>query len=363
MTPVRPAGAPEAERIQVFNFFGGIKSRGIPVYASELEVCLDRLGVVHWQLRAPRWMRSAPAWLQNICFVLYEQVVAPLAARWRGCRLTVYPYNSASLLDAVAGRSVVVIHDLIPNRRDSRGLAAWYVQISQAIHVALGRPVATVSRHTMRQLARIDRFRGCDKYLWANPFYAFENALNAAPHDEPAPRAGKRVLLCSGIGANKDFRGALRLLRSLDPSPPIDVRILGFGDEAHLARRRLDMLGPDWEGRVTVLPRLGLDEAVSEFRHSDLVWVHSRNEGFGRPVMEARMCGRPVLASDIGAFRQLRRFRRVHLYRDDDFGRAFAAAMADACSADDTAASAQHFNRQLEEEVARLLSTMRRPTE
>lgn len=356
MTTAAPVGEDASDRILVFNFFAGLKPRGIPVYARELEACFQRIGVAHRELRAPTWMARMPPFIQSLFFVLFEQLLAPLVGRWQGCCLTVYPYNSGSVLDAWAGRSVMVIHDLIPNRRDSRGLAARYIQACQAWHAWLGRPIATVSRHTMRQLERIRRFRQCDKYLWANPFYAFEAALvNSAVHHRQ--RGGQRsvVLLCSGTGANKDFRGALRLLRGLPPAVALDVRVLGFGDHAHLAEHRLDLVPPHRRQHITVLGRLSLAETVAEFVNADLVWVHSRAEGFGRPVMEARMCGRPVVASDIGAFRQLRRFGHVHLYRDSSFEQSLRAALIDTHSGDCRAASAQAFNRQLEDEVGRLL--------
>ncbi len=343
-------------RVLVFNFFAGLKQRGIPVYSRELEACFRRLGVCHHELRAPAWLGRAPAIVQNLCFVLYEQIVAPLVARRLGCQLTVYPYNSGSLLDAWAGRAVMVIHDLIPNRRDSQGLAARYITACQAWHARLGRPVATVSRHTLRQLSRIEQFRRCEKYLWANPFYAFEDALARQPVRRRRTTEATTVLLCSGIGPNKDWRGALLLLRSLPAEQAFDVRVLGFGDDVRLAQRRLGLLPDHWRTRVTLLPRLSLDETVAEFVRSDLVWVHSRAEGFGRPVMEARMCGRPVVASDIGAFRQLRRFRHVYLYRDEGFAAALEAGLADARAGSAHAASAQSFNRQLETEVARLLA-------
>lgn len=345
------------DRILVFNFFAGIKPRGIPVYARELEACFERIGVSHRELRAPPWIARMPSLVQNLIFVLFEQLLAPLVARWHGCCLTVYPYNSGCLIDALAGRSVMVIHDLIPNRRDSRSLAARYIQVCQGWHAWLGRPIATASRHTLRQLDRIRRYERCEKFLWANPFYAFEATLARMCGSRESQRPAHNVmLLCSGAGANKDFRGALHLLRELPLDVSLEVRILGFGDHAHLARRRLQTMPGAWCERVTVLGRLSLDETVAEFVNSDLVWVHSRSEGFGRPVMEARLCGRPVVASDIGAFRQLRRFGHVHLYRDEGFEQSLRAAMADAESGECRVASAASFNRQLEYEVLRLLA-------
>lgn len=363
MPPSNAAGRPV--RVLVFNFFGGIKARGIPVYAAELEECFRRLGVEHVELRAPAWLARAPTLLQNVCYVLFEQVVAPLVGRWRRTALTVYPYNACSLFDTLAGRAVMVVHDLIPNRRDSGGAAAKYIRVCQAWHARLGRPVATVSRHTLRQLQRLDQFRCCPLYLWANPFYAFEGALERrrSPCDAPdaPPQRRRSVLLCSGLGANKDYRGALRLLRQLPDDVDVDVRVLGFGDDAALAERALALLPPHRRAGVRVLPRLTLDGIVQAFCCADLVWVHSRAEGFGRPVVEARMSGRPVLATDIGAFRPLRRLNHVHLYKDAAFVEAFRTALAEAASHTITAASARSFNRQLEVEVMRLLEETQHP--
>jgi hypothetical protein len=70
------------------------------------------------------------------------------------------------------------------------------------------------------------------------------------------------------------------------------------------------------------------------------------------------MCGRPVLATDIGAFRQMRRFRHVHLYRDDTFAEAFRHAVDEAQRGGCPAASAHSFNRQLEQEVTRLMQSL-----
>jgi glycosyltransferase involved in cell wall biosynthesis len=347
-------------RVLVFNFFAGIKRRGIPVYARELEECLQRVGARHLELRAPAWVARLPPVVQNVMFVLFEQLVAPGLARLRGCGLTVYPYNSGSVIDALLGRSVIVVHDLIPNRRGESGLAARYIRTCQSWHARCGRPIATVSRHTLRQLQRVRAFRRCDKFLWANPFYSFEKALQrftrsgALVHDRDRPV----VLLCSGTGKNKDFSGAVRLLMSLGERGDVSVRVLGFGDDAPLAARKVKALPLPWRDRITVLPRLGLDAIVNEFSACDLAWVHSRNEGFGRPVMEARLCGRPVVATDIGAFRQLRRFRHLHLYRDSEFETAFLAGLAESRGGACTFASAQGFNRQLETEVTRLLTSV-----
>lgn len=361
LAQVKPLGPDRPPpRVLVFNFFAGLKARGIPVYAAELEACFRRLGIEHRELRAPAWLARAPGPVQNAIYVLYEQFVAPVAGRLWGTRMTVYPYNASSLIDALTGRAVMVVHDLIPNRRESTGLAARYIRACQAWHAAMGCPVAAVSRRTLRHLQRIQRYKRSPLYLWANPFYAFEEALERTGRSSHAADcSGEQrplsVLLCSGMGANKDYRGALRLLRQLTPSRAVTLRVLGFGRDAHLAERAIDSLPKAWRDHASVLPRLTLDETVHEFSNCDLVWVHSLAEGFGRPVVEARLAGRPVLATDIGAFRALRRLGHIHLYKEGGFAAAFCAALEDVRAGGVPVASAQHFNRQLEAEVARLL--------
>jgi|SRR5688572_12403681 len=315
------------KRVLVFNFFGGVMDRGIPLYAQELAECMRRAGLDPVELRCPRRLGRLPRALRNLTFVLYEQLVAPAARVVRGCELTVYPYNSAGIVDAALGRSLIVIHDLIGNSRRNGSLAAAYIRCTQAVHRAFARPVCAASAHTLAQLRRLPAFRRCALRLWPNSFHAFEAAL--ARHGmQPSqrPPGPVRVLLCSGSGPNKDLAGALTLFGQSRVLERAELRIVGFGDETELARRQAGDLPKAVRDRIVVLPRLSLGELVAEYTASDVVWVHSRKEGFGRFVVEAAMCGRPVLASDIGAFRRLVA-PGVCLYRKQHFEAAAARAM------------------------------------
>src|SRR5690606_28634951 len=136
-------------------------------------------------------------------FVLFEQIVAPLARITLRCSVTVYAYNSVGVLDTVLGRAVVVVHDLIQQRAEGASLAARYVLATQAMHGRLGRPVCAASPHTLTLMRRLRVFRRSPQYLWSNPFYTFEAAL--ARSELPAQKQDKgplRVLLCSGMGEN-----------------------------------------------------------------------------------------------------------------------------------------------------------------
>jgi glycosyltransferase involved in cell wall biosynthesis len=317
------------KRVLVFNYFAGVMDRGIPAYAQDIATCMRRLGMDVIELRCPRLLRRAPRMFQNLMFVFFEQVVAPSMRLLRGCSLTVYPYNSAGIIDAALGRSVLVIHDLIPNRRGNLQLSSKYIRVTQTIHRMLARQICSASSHTLAQLHRLPAFRDCALRLWSNPFYAFAAALGEQRLQVPAgsPRP-LRVLLCTGMGPNKDYAGALKLFRKSKLLAEAELRIFGFGDDAALARRRLSRMPEHLQNRIRVLPRLSLAEVATEYTSADLVWVHSRKEGFGRCVVEGLLSGRAVIASDIGAFRELLG-TGVFLYGKNGFDASIAHALSE----------------------------------
>jgi glycosyltransferase involved in cell wall biosynthesis len=319
--------------------------RGIPLYAEEITECLRRLGAQSVVLRCPRRLRGLPAPLLNLLFVLFEQLVSPLMRIACRCSLTIYPYNSVGLFDALLGRSVMVVHDLIPNARRNRRLSARYIRGTQWVQRATRGTVCAASEDTFIHLRRLAAFRSCPLRLWPNPFYGFQAAIERQPRPLPPsafpPPGPQQVLLCSGMGRNKDYRGALWLFRHSRSLAGAHLRIIGFGDDAALARRRVARLPEAVRNRIVVLPRLSLDRLAQEYCSADLVWVHSLKEGFGRSVVEGRLSGRPVVASDIAALRRLRPLGPV-LYRANGFDAAVARAMRDPASWNAVDADAYH---------------------
>lgn len=316
------------KRVLVFNYFAGVMDRGIPAYALDIATCMRLVGLEVVELRCPRLLRRAPRALQNLLFVLFEQLIAPAMRLLRGCSLTIYPYNSAGVVDAALGRSVLIIHDLMPNHRSNTRLAARYIRISQAVHRMLSRPICSASSYTLAQLRRLPAFQGCALWLWSNPFYSFAEALGAQKQQTSERSRPLRILLCSGLGRNKDYAGALKLFRKSKLLADAELRILGFGDDDALAKRRLSRMPEHLQRRIKVLPRLSLADVAMEYLAADLIWVHSRKEGFGRCVIEGLLSGRPVLASNIGAFRKLLG-TGVMLYERNGFDAGIARALAE----------------------------------
>ncbi len=312
------------KRVLVFNFFAGVMERGIPLYAQNLAECMRRVGLEPIEVRCPAWLRRWPRPVRNVAFVLFEQIVAPLIGLLRGCSLAVYPYNSVSIVDSLLGRAVLVVHDLIPNRRHN--LAARYICATQAVHRRVGGRVCAASEHTLTHLRRLAAFKRCPLALWSNPFYSFQAADawgTVSPRESGGPL---RVLLCSGMGRYKDYGGALRLFARSAALQGAELRVMGFGDDSRLALRRAQRFPPDVRRRITVLPRLTLKDLITEYVASDVVWVHSKKEGFGRCLVEGSLSGRPIVASDIGAFRKFASFG-VHLYRKEAFDSAVSRAL------------------------------------
>lgn len=320
------ARAPQT-RILVFNFFGSVMDRGIPQYTRDIGEAMRRRGHETVELACPRLCRRLPRAIRNLLFVVFEQLVAPAMRVFRGCAVTVYPYNSAGVIDALIGRSVLVIHDLMPNARSNTSLAARYIRVTQAVQRSLARPVCAASEHTLAQLRRIARFSGCPLYLWSNPFYQFEHALAESNFESAASTAGpKRILLCSGLAQNKDYAGALRLFARSRRLRDARLYVIGFGDDAHLARRRVARLPAEVSRRIVILPRLSLADVAVQYLRSDVVWVHSHNEGFGRSIIEGRLSGRPVMASRIRAFVKLA-VPGLTLYQNSTFDEDIVSAL------------------------------------
>ncbi|ENZ2279287.1 glycosyltransferase, partial [Salmonella enterica] len=101
------------------------------------------------------------------------------------------------------------------------------------------------------------------------------------------------------------------------------LKVIGLGSQQEWAygiikRREIE--------NVIILPILSDDELISEIKNACLMWAHSTHEGFGRPVIEGRICGKNVLASNISAFRE-HRDDYVFLYNNQSFCEKYLLAL------------------------------------
>jgi glycosyltransferase involved in cell wall biosynthesis len=109
---------------------------------------------------------------------------------------------------------------------------------------------------------------------------------------QPAARecnCAKPVVLQVGTGANKNVERVARALQGIS----CHLRVIGSVDEAQL--RMLRQCGVEYSTAS------GISDAqiVEEYRQCDMLVFASTYEGFGLPIVEAQMTGRPVVTSNI----------------------------------------------------------------
>jgi hypothetical protein len=286
----------DCRTILVFNFFKGLLNRGIPLYADNLCIAFEREGIVCRQLRCPRVFRVLPRALLNLAFVFTEQAIVPIAGLWFD--RVIYPYNSVALVGAFSRKTAVVVHDFISSRGSNNSFAARYLKLTQAIAARAGTDVIYVSRSTMRIGRFLRKFPKSRTFLFPNAFYVFQDFIPT----ETAKRCDE-VLLCSGIGKNKDLSGALQLYLDSGLWTKSHLRILGLAGHIEIVDE-FCRNNPQIKDMITVMPQVDDRIVVQAYEMAAWVWVHSMTEGYGRSIAEARLCGSRVIASNIAPFRE-----------------------------------------------------------
>jgi Glycosyl transferases group 1 len=141
----------------------------------------------------------------------------------------------------------------------------------------------------------------------------------------PARREG--VLLCTGSTANKDLETLVAYHLPEALGQHYSISVLGLHKPGDLAR-----LEPLREyiasGQLRLCGQLSDQQVAQEYRAHALVWVHSLREGFGRCVVEGRLAGTRVIASDIAEFAELTD-DEVYLYEDSTAFMAILTRLAD----------------------------------
>ena len=137
------------------------------------------------------------------------------------------------------------------------------------------------------------------------------NGMDVSDFSNLPPRTSKEptVLFIGGLEPRKGFENLIRAMaRVVDVVP--NVRLLavaktGFRgtDQWHTYRTLASELG--------VLDRIDYNESVDEstllqfYSNSDLLVLPSKTEGWGLALMEAMVCGKPVVASRVGGIPEL----------------------------------------------------------
>ena len=187
--------------------------------------------------------------------------------------------------------------------------------------------------YTRRTLPRI--VRNAQRLVTVSEFTASELvSVFGVPHSKitVVHEGVRRPFSAEGDSAEGDY---VLAVATLEPRKNLPRLVEAFG-LARLVGCELRIVGDVGWGRVVVdatgVRRLGFvpdDELARLYRGARCVAYVSLYEGFGLPVLEAMACGVPVVASDIGALREIGGDAPV--YADPYDPAAIASALRSAC--------------------------------
>jgi glycosyltransferase involved in cell wall biosynthesis len=283
-------------KVLVNNFFWGVHKRGIPIYTDELGFALQEQGFEVKTVTCPSFISGLPSPIVNLVFVLFEQVYIPLLAFLGQYQLVIYPYNSSSVIGLFSQRFLTIYHDFIQLKKSSTNSLSLYVKFCFALSKKRIKNVAFISRSTSTIAQRLTLFSRASALNIPNLFYSFQKQASKTD----SVNLGY-ILLISGTGENKDLATALALYSTLDN--PLPLRIMGCGNDPQ-AVLRLAQDAHISMSNIDVLPILSFEDAVKQYKECSFVWAHSRHEGYGRAISEAKLAGKAVLCSTIPPFKE-----------------------------------------------------------
>ncbi len=295
--------------ILINDFIGGVLDRGIPLYVRNLIYGLEEEGFRVTVVRAPAFFRKLPRNLFYFISVSVEQFILPVIGFVLRADVTIYPYNAIAVLDILSGRGRIVVHDLEILNRALFSPSKLYCLACYKTLRRFAHPVFTIADLIREKMRAAGVFGNCPITVLPNTFYLFENLVRT----EAATPGEKTVLLCTGSTENKDLASVTADYLPLALERGFFVSILGLHKKTDLAA--LDPLRPFLaSGQLRLCGQLSDREVAKAYKSHDIVWVHSRREGFGRCVVEGRLAGRPVICSAILEFATLKD-DAVYLYQ------------------------------------------------
>jgi len=205
-------------------------------------------------------------------------------------------------------RPVYFLHDLIPLTHPEYcrpGEPSKHLERMQAL-LSLGQGVIGNSQETLAELAR---FANAHRDSVVPPSLVAPLGITPAGQDAAMPRMATPYFVTVGtIEGRKNHLLLLNLwaemARSLGPLCP---QLVIIGQRGWECEQAIDMIErcAAIQGHVVELPRCPDAELVTYMRGARALLFPSFVEGYGLPLVEALACGTPVIASDLGVFREL----------------------------------------------------------
>ncbi len=273
------------------------------------------------RLRLSRFGLYKAAWARAL---LWEQFIFPLLVwRNRDANLVFHPVNSSSVLLPMGLPQVLVLHDIgYLNREWFSGTFSRYIRL--VVWLAIRRRMRFVT----------DSAAAAAEILKAYPSLPEVTTIPLASDDPPAPLPPPPadygyILFLGNLNPRKNITGAIEGFNRFKAETGRDLRLAVIGADKAIFK---------WEGPATGAGEdvvfLGYrdgDEKWAWLAHAEALILPSFLESFCLPVLEALNVRVPVVASDIGPFRELYddALEYVDPYSPDDIGRGLASVLCD----------------------------------
>ena len=306
-------------KIFVHDYMGGWLDRGIPLYTRNLIKTLRGCHFNVVTISASGLQRKWPRSVNHVLGAITEQIISPVMWRLRGASVAVYPYNSMPLLDILSRRTLIVIHDVMAFKFNTKLYTRYYYSLIYYFLRKARKPIYTVS---LLEVERLKEFGFVDNQIGVlpNSFAGFceEQAKLVNKYGDGGGECNNnslKILLCSGRGRQKNLPWVWRNLMPMAIEKFQSIEVLGLAGKRS---QDCEWLGVDCiDQKVKILPGLSDVQVAETYYFSDIVWLHSLEEGFGRCLVEGRFAGKRIVCNDIPEFRALAD-DSVFFYKDEN---------------------------------------------
>jgi len=205
-------------------------------------------------------------------------------------------------------RAVYFLHDLIPLTHPEYcrpGEPDKHRERMRSL-LSLGQGVIANSQQTLAELARFANSTGHD--VMAPSLVAPLGIDAVAEGSAESPSATPYFVTVGTIEGRKNHLLLLNLWADLARTlGPLCPRLVIIGQRGWECEQAIDMIErcAAIQGHVVELPQCPDAELVTYMRGARALLFPSFVEGYGLPLVEALACGTPVIASDLGVFREL----------------------------------------------------------
>lgn len=262
--------------------------------------------------------------------VVWEQTRLPGLARRHGIDLMFSPGNAGPLIGRF--RKVVTIHDLIyamvPDSVDPR--QARYRRVMDRLTALTADAVIAVSQATARDIRAVGLPVGRRLHVVheaAGPGFnaaGFDAAgfdvagFDMDRHPAPAPTVdhGPFIMMVASMLPHKSPQTVVQAAAALWRQAGIRTVILGTDPYGELAA----VLARSGAAGIIRLHEVSTAVLAAHYRQARCLVMPSEYEGFGLPVLEAQLCGCPVVTTRRGALPEVAGDAALYVEPDDVTG-------------------------------------------